>query len=109
MELKATDFAGQTLKRQGTMAAVFLASWCPFCRRFKPAVEAAANGSGTLWASVDVSDYENELWSVFNLDIVPTVIVFKDGRSVWRRDGVPGQGLSEDVTKEAIGEMKSLG
>jgi thioredoxin-like negative regulator of GroEL len=109
MELKATDFSGQTLNRQGTVAAVFLASWCPFCRRFQPAFETAAKVSGTLWASVDVSDDHNELWNVFNIEIVPTVLVFKDGKLVWRRDGVLGRGLSEDVIKETIGQMKLLG
>jgi thioredoxin 1 len=108
-ELTSTDFIGQTLKREGTLAVVFLASWCPFCRQFQPAFETAAKISGTLWASVDLSDDDNKLWKVFNVEIVPTVILFKDGKPVWRRDGVPGRGLSGDVIKEAIGQMKLLG
>ena len=105
-ELKATDFSGQTLNSPGILAAVFLASWCPFCRRFQPVFETAAKISGTAWASVDVSDDDNELWDVFSIDVVPTVVVFKDGKAVWRKDGLLGRGLSENVVKEAISQMK---
>ena len=108
-ELTATDFKGQTLDRSGMVAAVFLASWCPYCRRFRPAYEAASKISGTTWASVDISDDDDVLWDAFAIDIVPTVVVFKDGKPVWRRDGVPGRGLSEDVIKEVLDQMKLLG
>jgi thioredoxin len=91
------------------MAAVFLASWCPFCRRFQPVYEAAAKVSGTSWVSVDVSDDDSPLWDTFNIEIVPTIIVFKDGKEMWRKNGVRGRGLSEDSIKEAIEEMKLLG
>jgi len=89
------------------LAAVFLASWCPFCRRFQRPFETAAKANGTVWASVDVSD-ENGLWDVFNIEVVPTIIVFKEGKPAWRKDGVLGQGLSEDAITETIGKMKSL-
>jgi thioredoxin 1 len=107
-ELKSSDFTGQNLNRPGIVAAVFLASWCPFCRRFQPVFETAAKISGTAWASVDVSDEDNELWDGFRIDIVPTVVIFKDGKAVWRKDGILGRGLSEDVVKEAIGQIKLL-
>ena len=90
------------------MAALFLASWCPFCRQFLPAFEAAAKANDTSWAIVDVSDYDNELWDVFNIEVVPSIVIFKNGKPVWRRDGVPGRGLSDRVISETVGEMKSL-
>jgi len=90
------------------VVAVFLASWCPFCRRFQPVFETVAKTSGTAWASVDISDEANELWDEFRIVIVPTVVIFKDGKAVWRKDGIAGRGLSENVVKEAIGQMKLL-
>ena len=107
-ELGPKEFNGRTLKRGGTLAAVFLASWCPFCRRFKPAFEAAANTNDISWATVDLSDDENELWDVFDIQIVPTVLVFKDGNAVWRKDGEPGRGLSDDVINETVSKVRSL-
>jgi len=96
------------LKREGTLAVVFFTSWCPYCRRFQPVFEEAAKVNGTVWASADVSDDDNELWGVFNLEVVPTLVIFKDGKPVWRKDGVLGRGLSEGVIAEAMGQMKLL-
>jgi len=87
---------------------LFLASWCPFCRRFQPTFEAAANRNGISWDYADVSDDDNILWKTFNIEIVPTVIVFKNGKPTWRRDGLPGIGLPADAIKETIDQMQSL-
>lgn len=87
---------------------LFLASWCPFCRRFQPGFEAAAKSSGVPWELADVSDDNNVLWEVFGIEIVPTIIVFNNGRAAWRKDGIPGKGLSEKAIDEAIGQVKSL-
>jgi thioredoxin 1 len=96
------------LDHDGTLAVLFLASWCPFCRRFQPAFEAAANRSGISWDYADVSDDDNILWKTFNIEIVPTVIVFKNGKPTWRRDGLLGRGLPADAIKETIDQMQSL-
>ena len=108
-ELGPSDFNGQTLKRRQTLAAVFLASWCPFCRRFQPAFEVAAKTGGILWASVDVSDDNNELWDIFKIEVVPTIVVFKEMKPVWRKDGVLGRGLSDADIGETLSKLKSLG
>jgi len=89
------------------LAAIFLALWCPFCRQFQPAFEAAARANGIRWASVDISD-ENGLWDAFNIEVVPTIVVFKEGKPVWRKNGVLGRGLSEDAITETVSKMKSL-
>jgi len=69
----------------------------------------AAKGNSIQWARVDVSDYDNKLWEVFNIEVVPTIVLFKSGKPVWRKDGVLGRGLSEDVIKETIAKMGALG
>jgi thioredoxin 1 len=107
MELGPGDFNGQTLKRQGTLAVLFLASWCPFCWQGRRAFEAAARTNNAPWASVDVSEDDSVFWDVFNLSIVPTVVVFRDGKVIFRRDGVRGRGLSQDAMREAMDHMKS--
>lgn len=55
-----------------------------------------------------MSDDDNELWDVFDIEIVPTLVAFKDGKPVWRKDGVPGRGLSDETVKDAIAKMKLL-
>jgi len=106
MELEPSDFNGQELKREETLAVLFLASWCPFCMRFRPAFETAARATGVQWASADLSDDDNALWSSFKIDVVPTAVVFKHGKAVFRKDGVLGRGLSAEAIKEIINQTK---
>ncbi len=60
------------------------------------------------WAEVDISDMENPLWEIFDINVVPTVVIFKEGQPVFRRDGALGRGLSEKVIDDVLQEMKSL-
>ena len=107
MELGPPDFERQRLKQDGTVAVLFLASWCPFCRQFRPTFEAAAKSSNTPWAWVDVSEDDNIFWETFDLDVVPTVVVFKNGEVVFRRDGERGRGLSQNVIRETTDCVKA--
>ena len=86
---------------------LFFAEWCPFCRSFYPRFQSALGGKGVTWAEVDISDMENPLWETFDIDVVPTVIIFKESQPIFRRDGDLGRGLSEKVIDEVLQEMKS--
>jgi thioredoxin-like negative regulator of GroEL len=57
---------------------------------------------------MDISDDDNPLWEVFGIEVVPTIIIFKDGKAVFRRDGVFGRGLSEKAIEETVEQMKLL-
>ena len=85
-------FDGQVLRRPGRYAVVFTADWCPFCRSFLPEFSSLA-GPGFDVARVDLTDLSNPLWEQFEVEVVPTVIVFREGRITLRVDGVAGVGL----------------
>jgi thiol-disulfide isomerase/thioredoxin len=89
------DFEGDRLTRPGTWAVGFLASWCPFCRAFRPKFERFSAGPEVHLAVADVSEEENPLWDSLRVEVVPTLVVFRDGRPTWRRDGRAGEGLDE--------------
>ncbi|HTZ61112.1 MAG TPA: thioredoxin family protein [Thermoplasmata archaeon] len=92
-------FDGNRLRRSGTWVVGFLADWCPYCRSFAPALEAMerAGGRNVLWA--EVNDEESPLWDRFEIRVVPTLLVFRDGAEVFRRDGRFARGLNaKDVT-----------
>ena len=42
----------------------------------------------------DVTDEESALWDDFELNVVPTMVLFRDGKAVWRRDGIRHVGLN---------------
>jgi thioredoxin 1 len=89
--LDARAFEGGKLRRSGTWAVVFLAEWCPFCREFGPLFASLANEAKV--AVGDLTDMESPLWEEFAVEVVPTVVVFRDGTAIFRRDGVLGEGL----------------
>jgi len=105
-ELHASDFEGQRLKNHATVPVLFIANWCFFCRSFHPQFEIAMKNKGIEWAVADISDMDNPLWETFEISIVPSVIVFKNGELVSRKDGVPGRGLSTRTIDEVIEELK---
>lgn len=87
-------FEENRLRRAGTWAVAFLADWCPYCRAFAPEFE-ALQGSGPFEVAVaDLTEEESPLWEDFRVEVVPTVIAFRDGRAIFRRNGILGQGLS---------------
>ncbi len=86
-------FEGSRLRRDGTWAVAFLADWCPFCRSFEPEYAKEAAHGGATFAVVDLSREENPLWDRLRIEIVPTVIVFRDGREALRLRGRSGHGL----------------
>jgi thioredoxin 1 len=103
--IHADAFEGERLLRSGTWAVAFLADWCPFCRSFEPTFESLA-GTGPFELAVgDVTDEENPLWERFSLEVVPTVVVFRDGLPTFRRDGTLGRGLSENDVRELRADL----
>jgi thioredoxin 1 len=79
--------------RPGVWGVAFLADWCPFCRAFAPKLEELAKRGPYQVVRADVTDEESPLWDLFGIEVVPTVVVFRDGVPKLRRDGRLGQGL----------------
>ena len=90
--LDPAAFSGPRLLRGGTWAVAFLAEWCPFCRQFSPAFATLALDHVRL-AVGDVTSDASPLWELFGIEVIPTVLVFRDGAMVRRFDGRPSEGL----------------
>jgi thioredoxin 1 len=99
--LAPTDFEGQTLKTEELIAVLFYADWCPFCMDFRPRFEAVQPGGFELGLA-NISDDDNPLWEDFNIKRVPTVVIFKGGQPIWRKDSPPFVGLRKSDLKEMV-------
>ncbi len=107
--LGARDFAEGRLVRAGVWAVAFVADWCPFCRAFlAPFSELRGAGPFEI-AFGDVTDEESPLWDDFRIEVVPTVLGFRDGRPEYRRDGIHGVGLLDEDLAAIRTEMRRLG
>lgn len=72
-----------------TVLVDFGAEWCPPCRAMEPvlkSLQANYPGKFTL-LKVDGGNDEAVL-KAYNVTALPVFIIFKDGKQVWRKDGV---------------------
>lgn len=87
------------LKSKTRVFVLFYASWCPFSQRFLPIFEKFAQDKTRRCTRV-VTDDKASLCEKYSVEVVPTVLVFEEGKVVRRLDGVSGEGLSEKRLKD---------
>lgn len=87
------------------MVVLFTAQWCPFCREFAPLFDSAREENGVTKAVADLTDQDNPLWEIFEVSVVPTLVVFRDGVPALRKDGMLGRGLPRDAMTKIMKEL----
>lgn len=73
---------------KGTVLVEFYATWCPHCQRMMPIVEQVKE---LLAGQVKVVQYDidknQKLADEAKVSSIPTFIVYKDGKEMWRHTG----------------------
>ncbi len=79
----------ELLKTPGPILVDFSAEWCGPCKQLKPILEQVKNlvGDTAKIIKIDV-DKNKTLSEKLQIRSVPTLILFKNGKSVWRQSGV---------------------
>lgn len=79
----------------------FYAEWCGPCKMMKPILEdvKAMKGEKARIVKINV-DKNQELAALYQIQSVPTLMIFKDGKQMWRQSGVmQAKELSELLTQ----------
>ena len=89
------------LKSPEPVLVDFSAEWCGPCKQLKPILEQlkAKIGNSAKIIKIDV-DKNRTLADKFQIRSVPTMILFKDGKSVWRQSGVIPASTLESIIKQ---------
>ena len=76
----------------------FHALWCSPCKMQSPILKevAAELGERVRIIKIDVDD-NNQIASRYSVQSVPTIIVFKNGKQVWRQSGVVSKSQLKSV------------
>lgn len=67
----------------------FGAKWCPPCVKMEPVLQELVNEKGTAFKFVRIDGgIHTDLMKVMNVDALPVFIIYKNGKEVWRKQGV---------------------
>jgi thioredoxin 1 len=88
-----------------SLLVLFYASWCPYSQRFLSIYEKYAENSENIFCRV-LTDELKGCKENYSIEVVPTVIFFKNGKIAKRLDGIIGRGLSEEQLVEMIDSLK---
>lgn len=84
MQINNTQFQ-QWMREGKTVVVDYWAPWCGYCRRIGPAYDKIAEeyGDRLVVAKVNIDD-EPRLTEAQGVDVIPTLILYKDGKAVNR-------------------------
>ena len=76
------NFHDYAAEGKGLVLADFWAPWCTYCRRIAPAFgKIAGQCAGELTAVKVNVDEEPELAQEYQVEVIPTLILFRDGKA----------------------------
>lgn len=80
----------QQIINQGKPVLVdFYATWCNPCKMMTPILEDVKKRTGDMASIIKIDvDKNPQVASAYQVSSVPTLILFKEGKPVWRQSGV---------------------
>ncbi len=85
--INKNNFQDEVLNSKRPVLVDFFATWCGPCQMLSPVLEKISNSRAEIdIAKIDI-DKSMELARKYNIEVVPTMIIFKDGKAVKQVEG----------------------
>ncbi len=82
------DGFDRILRENAAVLIDFYADWCKPCKKMDPIVNRIANENGKKMKLLKVDTDKNDaMTNIFKIESIPTYILFKNGKQVWRGEG----------------------
>ena len=96
-------FQRYALEGSEPVLVAFCASWCGYCRRILPGLKRLAQQKrGTLLVGVLDNDMEPELFRSEEIEVLPTLVLYRDGEVLGSFVGPESQERIEEFLRETI-------
>jgi|TARA_R110000803_G_scaffold194392_1_gene257466 thioredoxin 1 len=81
----------------------FYATWCGPCKMMSPLLEQVSKdvGDSARILKIDI-DTNRSVATQYGIRSVPTLILFKEGKQVWRQSGVPPKNLIVETVNNFV-------
>lgn len=86
--ITAENFQQEILSAQGVVLVDFWAAWCGPCQMLSPVVDEIAEEQSQIKVGKINVDEQRELAAQFQIELIPTLVAFKDGAEIGRLVGV---------------------
>ena len=81
----------------------FYTSWCGTCNVMKPELEKFSKTVCHTYPIIDVNlERDSHIISKYKIKTMPTLILFKEGKEVWRHEGL----INADHICKEIGDLE---
>lgn len=79
LTLNRENFAQEVLQSEQPVLVEFWAPWCVYCRRISPALDRMDQASEVKIAKINI-DEQPELAAQFQVEVIPTFLIFQEGQ-----------------------------
>jgi thioredoxin 1 len=103
MNTAAKETFGDIIHGQKPVLVDFYAEWCGPCKMMKPILEDLRNSMGDQIRILKIDiDRNPAVASSLNISGVPTIILYQNGKMLWRQSGVvPAKQLQSIIQEKA--------
>ena len=85
--ITSQDFSEEVLNQKGIVLVDFFATWCPPCKMLAPVLEKVSESRQSFKIVKVNIDQNPDKASEYDVEVVPTLLVFKDGKMVKKSEG----------------------
>jgi thioredoxin 1 len=108
LSLCENSFEQEVLESKTLVLVHFWAPWCGLCRMIEPALNRFLQESGETVKLVGINADENlKLASSYRITNLPTVLLFKDGKLLYRFDQLHRREELSDLLREMLPSLQT--
>lgn len=100
LKLDVDNFEKEIENYEGTALVDFWAEWCGPCKMLAPSLEKFASSNTDVKVGKVNIDESLPIALNFNVEVIPTLILFKDGKEIKRNIGYVTEKEIEKFVKE---------